>query len=64
MFLLDTGHISPHGGEQAAWLDAQLSVQRNVPNKFAVYHVPLYPSVRGFDGGLIGRGAESLAAHF
>ncbi len=51
MFLLDSGHISPHGGEQAAWLDAQLLAQRKVPNKFAVYHVPLYPSVRAFDGG-------------
>ena len=49
MFLLDTGHLSPHGGEQAAWLDAQLTAQRQVPYKFAVYHVPLYPSVRGFD---------------
>lgn len=51
MFLLDSGHLSPHGGEQAAWLDAQLIAQRNVPNKFAMYHVPLYPSVRAFDGG-------------
>ncbi len=51
MYLLDTGHISPHGGEQAAWLDAQFTAQRNVPHKFAVYHVPLYPSVRGYDGG-------------
>ncbi len=59
MFLLDTGHISPHGGEQAAWLDAQLSVQRKVPYKFAVYHVPLYPSVRGFDGGLSDAGRKA-----
>ena len=50
MFLLDSGHLSRHGGDQAAWLDAQLSAQHNVPNKFAVYHVPLYPSVRVYDG--------------
>lgn len=51
MFLLDSGHLSPPGGEQAAWLDAQLGLHRDVPNKFAVYHVPLYPSVRAFEGG-------------
>jgi hypothetical protein len=50
MFLLDSGHISAPGGEQAVWLEAQLTAQRKVPNKFAVYHVPLYPSVRAFDG--------------
>lgn len=50
LLLLDSGHISPHGGEQAAWLDAQLTAQRKVPHRFAVYHVPLYPSHRAFDG--------------
>ncbi len=50
MFLLDSGHLSRHDGDQAAWLDAQLSAQRKVPTKFAVYHVPLYPCVRAFDG--------------
>ena len=51
MFLLDSGHLSPHGGEQATWLDAALWSHREVPYKFAVYHVPLYPSVRAYDGG-------------
>lgn len=57
MFLLDSGHLSRHGGAQAAWLDAQLSAQRDVPTKFAVYHVPLYPSVRVYDGAgsVVGR---------
>ena len=50
MFLLDSGHVSPHDGEQAAWLDAELTAHRNVPHTFAVYHVPLYPSHRAFDG--------------
>jgi hypothetical protein len=50
MFLLDSGHVSPHDGEQAVWLDAQLTAHRNVPHRFAVYHVPLYPSHRAFDG--------------
>jgi hypothetical protein len=50
MLLLDSGHLSPHDGEQAAWLDAQLTAHRDVPHKFAVYHVPLYPSHRAFEG--------------
>ncbi len=50
IFLLDSGHLSRHGGEQAAWLDLNLQALHNIPNKFAVYHVPLYPSVRPYDG--------------
>lgn len=50
MFVLDTGHLARHDGAQAAWLEAQLSAQRDVATKFAVYHVPLYPCVRVFDG--------------
>lgn len=57
LFLLDSGHISPHDGEQAAWLDAQLSALEDVPLKMAIYHVPLYPSYRAFDedGSVQGR---------
>jgi len=51
MYLLDSGHLTPHGGEQAAWLDAELNADRNFRHRFAVYHVPLYPSYRAFDGG-------------
>ena len=59
MFLLDSGHLSPHGGEQAAWLDAELAALKSVPTKFAVYHVPLYTTVRPFDNGgsVLGRQA-------
>jgi acid phosphatase type 7 len=51
MFLLDSEHISPDDGEQAGWLNAQLSAHDGVPCKIAVYHVPLYPCYRAFDGG-------------
>lgn len=50
MLMLDSGHLSEHDGEQAGWLDAQLTAHRKVPHRMAVYHVPLYPSVRAFDG--------------
>ena len=51
MLLLDSGHLSKHDGEQAEWLDAQLMAHRNYPHRMAVYHVPLYPSHRAYDGG-------------
>ncbi len=51
LYLIDSGHLSPHGGAQAAWLDLQLEADRNFRHRFAVYHVPLYPSVRAYDGG-------------
>jgi hypothetical protein len=50
MFLLDSGHISPHDGAQTAWLDSQLTACEGFPHEFAAYHVPLYPSYRPFDG--------------
>jgi hypothetical protein len=59
MFLLDSGHLSSHDGEQAAWLDEQLSVHRSAPHKFAVYHVPLYPSYRAYDGAGSVKGRQS-----
>jgi hypothetical protein len=51
IYLLDSGHLTPHGPEQAAWLDAALEADRKFPHQFAVYHVPFYPSVRPYEGG-------------
>jgi len=51
IYLLDTGHLTPHGGEQAAWVDAELEADRKFRHHFAVYHVPLYPAHRPYDGG-------------
>lgn len=48
-FLLDSGHLNPQAGEQTAWLGQELEKYRNVPYKFASYHVPLYPAHRSFD---------------
>jgi acid phosphatase type 7 len=48
--VLDSGHIAPHDGEQAAWLDRTLAELADVPFRAAIYHVPLYPSHRAFDG--------------
>ena len=46
--LLDSGHTHPIGGEQTAWLAKELSSQRHILHRFAVYHVPAFPSVRSY----------------
>ena len=46
IFILDSGHTAQHGGEQAKWLEKMLERHRDKKFKMAVYHVPIYPSVR------------------
>ena len=46
LVLLDTGHTSPIGGEQADWLDKTLRERAEHPHVIAVNHVPAYPSHR------------------
>jgi hypothetical protein len=46
LILLDTGHTSPIGGEQADWLEHTLKDRADNPNVFVVNHVPAYPSFR------------------
>ncbi len=50
IFVLDTHHTHPVEGKQAAWLEAALNERKLVKDKFALYHVPAYPSVRKFKG--------------
>lgn len=44
IILLDSGHTHPVSGKQTDWLFYTLQARENVPYKFAVYHVPAYPS--------------------
>jgi hypothetical protein len=46
LVLLDTGHTSKIGGDQADWLDKILKARRDHPNTIVVNHVPAYPSAR------------------
>lgn len=46
--LLDSNHTMPIEGEQTEWLRRQLEAHKHIPYQFAMYHVPLYPSSRGF----------------
>ena len=62
--LLDSGHVAPHSGEQTAWLAQTLAANREMPHIFALYHVPLYPSHRPFDGYLSEQGRVHWQPYF
>jgi hypothetical protein len=61
LVLLDTGHTSAIGGDQAAWLEQALKARRDHPHVFVVNHVPAYPSARKLEGaaGKTGTGEEN-----
>ena len=50
LFILDSGHLSEHGGDQATWLRSQLAQYQDSPHLFAAYHVPLFPVFRSYEG--------------
>lgn len=58
--VLDTGHMASHDGEQKDWLLKQLATKIWARNRFALYHVPLYPSHRDYHG----RGSREGREHW
>lgn len=50
LVLLDTGHVSPIGGEQTDWLQNALAEREGRRHLFVANHVPAYPSVRAPEG--------------
>jgi len=60
LVLLDTGHTSAIGGDQATWLGKTLKDRADHPNVFVVNHVPAYPSFRKM-AGLLGTGGTGEA---
>ena len=46
IIILDTNHTHPIGGAQTAWLQEALRQSYSRTHRFALYHVPAYPSVR------------------
>lgn len=63
-FILDTGHIASHGGDQKTWLEEALQDAEATKFKFAIYHIPLYPSFRPFEGKPSELGREHWAPLF
>lgn len=60
LVLLDTGHTSAIGGEQADWLESVLRERRDHPHVICAGHVPSYPSARSMGtSDMPGTGAES-----
>ncbi|MGZ3633198.1 MAG: fibronectin type III domain-containing protein [Parachlamydiaceae bacterium] len=47
--LLDSGHTHPIHGIQTRWLHKVLAYRQSYLHKFAIYHVPAYPSTRHFN---------------
>ena len=64
LFILDSGHLSEHGGEQADWLRSQLAQHQDSPHLFAAYHVPLYPVFRSYNGRYSRLGREHWLGPF
>lgn len=62
--VLDSGHVSPHDGAQAAWLERALEAHERHAFLFALYHAPLYPSHRPFDEPLSLAGREAWGPLF
>lgn len=46
--ILDSNHTHPIGGEQTKWLTDAMRTAYSYTHRFAIYHVPAYPSVRYF----------------
>jgi len=44
LFVLDSGHLTPHAGAQRDWLAGGLREHAEDPVRFALYHVALYPA--------------------
>jgi acid phosphatase type 7 len=49
IIMLDTDHSGPIEGKQTDWLKEQLDSRQHVTHVLPVYHVPAFPSFRGYD---------------
>jgi hypothetical protein len=64
LMVLDSGHLNPHAGAQTDWLAQEFEKYANVKYKFAVYHVPLYPTHRPYEGDLSKAGRDNWGPLF
>lgn len=62
LYVLDSGHLVSHR-DQAAWLAAHMEADADLPNRLALYHVPLYPAHRSYEGSAAGREAWEEVFH-
>jgi 3',5'-cyclic AMP phosphodiesterase CpdA len=57
LFVLDSGHVTAIDGAQKTWLETELAATPAGVLTFALYHVPMYPSERNFEGSAALRAA-------
>lgn len=48
LVLLDSGHLTPIGGEQTRWLEETLAPRADRMHLFTAWHVPAFPAARRF----------------
>jgi acid phosphatase type 7 len=53
LFVLDSGLAATHDGEQLSWMKKVLQKHNEKKIKIALYHIPIYPSVRFSEKNLI-----------
>ena len=61
LVILDSGLTEKHDGDQKKWLIERLEEYKDVPLKMALYHVPIYPSVRFSEKNWYYRLAQSIS---
>lgn len=49
LYILDSGHTNSIHGIQTQWLKNTLELTKEESQKFAIYHVPAFPSIRNFN---------------
>ncbi|MCY3970054.1 MAG: metallophosphoesterase, partial [Acidobacteria bacterium] len=62
LYVLDSGHLVSYQ-DQAAWLAAHMEADTDLPTRLALYHVPLYPAHRSYEGSAEGREAWEEVFH-
>ncbi len=63
LYVLDSGHLVSHEA-QASWVAERMAADADLPHRLAVYHVPLYPAHRSYEGSAEGREAwEEVFVH-
>lgn len=64
LVVLDSNHTNPVPGKQTRWLESVLRKRTRVPHVFPVYHVPAFPSVRGYHEGFYARTGREIRRHW
>ena len=61
-YVLDSDHLVRYA-DQTAWLAERMEEDAALPNRVALYHVPLYPAHRSYEGSADGRDAWEETFH-